>query len=52
MLGGEASQPAPHALSQDTLYTGLPSRSIDFALGNLTGCQATRRFCTLEEDLE
>src|SRR5260221_11550018 len=26
------SQPPPHAPSQDTLYTGLPSRSIDFAL--------------------
>jgi hypothetical protein len=22
----------PHALSQDILYTGLPSRSIDFAI--------------------
>src|SRR5258708_38307433 len=26
------SQPPPHAPSQDTLYTGLPSRSIVFAL--------------------
>jgi len=33
--GGEANRlhTAPQALSHDTLYTRLPKRSIDFALG-------------------